>query len=204
MTVSDDVLRIWMQDAKQYLHRYWDHPAYDDIVAEAYLAMWEAISRVPEGMVKNVQGYAMRAAWNGAQAYLSSPRNDHRTYNVFKHKDCRPQLYLQDVINAHPDPEEWLPPRLVEPDFAPPLIERLAAEEELAKLPAAKQAAFTLCCLHGLTREEARLQLDFSRTKIDKLLCRVPFAAIPYAHAAPQVSAQTRARRQRDERGCYR
>jgi DNA-directed RNA polymerase specialized sigma24 family protein len=182
MTVSDDTLRVWMQDAKQYLHRYWNHPAYEDIVAEAYLTMWEAISRIPQGTVANVQGYAMRAAWNGAQAYLSSPRNDHRTYNVFKHKECRPQLYLQDVLDAHPDPEEWLPQRLVEPDFVPPLIERLAAEAELAQLKPAKRAALVLCCLHGLTREEARLQLGWSRSKIDKVLARVPFAAIPYAH----------------------
>jgi hypothetical protein len=51
MSVSDDVLRVWMADAKKYLHRYWDHPHYDDIVAEAYLTMWEALAAADEAGV---------------------------------------------------------------------------------------------------------------------------------------------------------
>lgn len=199
MEVSEDVLRVWMAEAKQYLHRYWDHPAFDDIVAEAYLTMWEAISAAEEGQVRDLEGYALRAAWNGAQAFLSSPRNDHRTYNVFKRKQCQPSIYLQDVIaGRHPD---WTPRRLVEPDFVPALIERLDAEAALARLKPAKRAALVLCCLEGLTREEARQQLGFSRSKIDRLLARVPFAAIPYAHLPPNNHWE---RRQRDERGCFR
>jgi hypothetical protein len=42
--ISEDSLRIWLADAKRFLHRYWDHPYYDDLIGEAYLTMWEALS----------------------------------------------------------------------------------------------------------------------------------------------------------------
>jgi RNA polymerase sigma factor (sigma-70 family) len=200
MVVSEDVLRIWLREAKQFLHRYWDHPAYDDIVAEAYLTMWEAITAAEPNAVRDLKAYAMRAAWNGAQAFLSSPRNEHRTYSVFKRKETAPVCYLQDIIAGRH--EDWCPYRLIEPDFAPALIERIAAEDELTRLQPAKRAALLLCCCRGLTREEARRQLGFSRTKIDKLLARVPRSAIPYAHPGPGVPRWWE--RQRDERGCFR
>jgi DNA-directed RNA polymerase specialized sigma24 family protein len=181
MTISEDILRVWMQDAKKYLHRYWDHPHYDDIVASAYLNMWQAITRADECEVKDLKGYTMRAAWNGAQSFLGSAKNEHRTFDIFKRKETTPTIYLEDVI-AGRSPDH-LPRNGVEPDFAPKLIEWLAAQEELERKPAALQAALILCCLEGLTREEARLQLGLPRWRIDRLLQRVPFAAIPYAHS---------------------
>lgn len=183
MTISEDVLRIWMADAKRYLHRYWDHPHYDDIVAEAYLTMWEALSRADAARVKDVHGYAMRAAWNGAQAYLSSPRNEHRTWNIFKQKPVTPHLSLDGVIAGHY--EEWTPRRLVEPDFVPALIERLAAEQELAKLSPPRRAALLLCAVQGLTRWEACRQLGWSRTRIDYYLRGVSRQAVPNSHPGP-------------------
>lgn len=180
MTISDDVLRIWMRDAKKYLHRYWDHPHYDDIVASAYLHMWQAIQRADECEVEDLKGYAMRAAWNGAQSFLGSAKNEHRTFNIFKRKDTLPTVYIEDLRKI--PQSEWEHRKLIEPDFAPPLIERLAAEDELRRLSPRKRAALILCCLHGLTREEARLQLGWPRWRIDRVLQRVPFDAIPYAH----------------------
>lgn len=201
MRVSEDVLRIWMADAKKYLHRYWDHPCYDDIVAEAYLTMWEALVNADEGQVRDVKAYAVRAAWYGAQAFIGGPRNPSRTWNIFHRTSVTPDLSLEGVRAGHY--EEWTPRHLVEPDFAPALVERLAADQELERLNPAKRAALILCCVHGLTREEARLQLGFSRSKIDKLLARVPFAAIPYAHPGPGAPKNWHLR-QRDARGCFR
>lgn len=180
MTISEDVLKIWMREVKKYLHRYWSHSHYDDIVAEAYLTMWEALSRAPEGSVRDVKAYAMRAAWNGAQAYLSSPANEQRTYNVFHKTECTPGLSLEGVIAGYYP--EWAPHWLRQPDFVPALIERLAAEDELAKMKPARRAALLLCAYHGYTRYEAMEQLGFSRTKIDKLLCGISREAIPYTH----------------------
>lgn len=201
MTLAEDTLRIWMSDARRSLHRYGDHPHFDDIVAEAYLAMWEAIDGADADKVRDLHAYAMRAAWNGAQTFLSSPRNEQRTWSVFKRKAFAPTLYWQDIGDARS--AEWLPSGLIEPDFAPRLVERLAAEQELATMKPARRAALWLCCVEGLTREEARLRLGFSRTKIDKLLARVPFAAIPYAHPGPGAPLNWRAR-SRDQRGCFR
>lgn len=187
MTVGEDVLRIWMAKAREYLCRYWGHPDFDDIVAAAYLTMWEAIMNAPEDSVRDLQGYAMRAAWNGAQAYLSSPANIHRTFDIFHRRAVVPALYWDDV-RAGRSPE-WAPRGLVEPDFVPPLIDRLAMIEELARVKPSRRAVLILCCLEGLTREEARQRLGWSRTKVDKALAGVPFAAIPYAHPGPVRAA---------------
>lgn len=180
MTLSEDVLRIWMKDARRQLRRYRDHSHWEDIAAEAYLTMWEAISRAQEDSIRDLHGYAMRAAWNGAQGYLSSPANEHRTYNVYHRTEVIPSLSLEAVVAGHYP--EWCPRGLVEPDFVPRLIERLAALEELARVEPSKRAALILCCLEEMTREEARLQLGWPRWKIDRVLRRVSSAAIPYAH----------------------
>lgn len=199
MTLPEDTLRIWMQDAKGYMHRYWSHPHYDDIVAEAYLTMWEAISRAPEGTVRDLHGYAMRAAWNGAQAYLSSPRNEQRTYNVFKKKACVPSLSLEAVRERHYP--EWSPAQTTCPDFVPPLIERIDAEAELARMSPKRRAAIWLCAYQGLTRDEARAELGWSRDKIDKILCGVSRDAIPYAHPGGWRGTVEQMNRRRDEKG---
>lgn len=180
MTVSEDVLRIWMQDAKSYLHRYWNHPHYDDIVATAYLTMWEALSRAPEGSVRDVKGYAMRAAWNGAQAYLSSPANEHRTFNIFKKKEVVPSLSLQAVEAGHYP--EWAPCGLRQPDFVPALLERIDAEREMAKLSPKRRVAIWLCAYQGLTRDEACAQLGWLRSRIDYYLRGVSREAVPCSH----------------------
>lgn len=189
MTISDDVLRIWMRKARKNLRRYWDHPDLEDIISEAYLTMWDALRKLSEGTIQDVESYAMRAAWNGAQAYLSSPANIHRTFNVFHRKAVEPPIYLEDVRRRHEQPE-WTPRRLVEPDFVPPLIERLAAIEALAQLPPRRRAALILCCLQGLTRDEACAQLGLSRDQIYHALRGVSHAAIPCAHPGGRLRAK--------------
>jgi DNA-directed RNA polymerase specialized sigma24 family protein len=198
MTISEDVLRVWMQEAKKCLRRYWDHPHFDDIVATAYLAMWEAISKAEEGSIRDVRGYAMRAAWYGAQAFLSSPANAQRTYNVFKQKPVAPTLYLEDVRNGRH--QEWSPSRLVEPDFVPPLLERLAAEADLAKLSPKRRAAIWLCAYRGLTRDEACAQLGWPRHRIDFYLKGISRDAVPYSHPG---GWKPRQETKRDEAGRF-
>lgn len=200
MQLSDDVIRVWMGDVRRYLRRYFDHPHFDDIVAEAYLTMWEALTAADENQVRDVKAFAMRAAWYGAQNYLSSPRNDARTYNVFKKKAVTPLLSLEGVIAGHY--EEWTPSRMREPDFVPLLIERIAAEQELAKLSPARRTAILLCAYHGLTRREACEQLGWSRTRIDYYLRGISRDAVPSSHPGPGAPKNWHLR-ERNERGQF-
>ncbi len=199
--VPEIVLKVWMKDVKKRLHRYWDHPEYDDIVAEAYMTMWEALSRADAEKVRDVHGYAMRAAWLGAQAFLGGPRNGARTWNIFKKTPVTPLLSLDGVIAGHY--EEWTPRRMIEPDFVPALIERLVAEAVLSGFSPARQTVILLCAYHGLTRWEACEQLGWSRNRIDYYLQGVSRQAIPYAHPGPGAPKNWPTR-QRDERGCFR
>jgi DNA-directed RNA polymerase specialized sigma24 family protein len=180
MTVSDDVIRIWMRFAKRNLRRYRDHPHYDDIVATAYMVMWEAIANAPEGSVRNLKSYAMRAAWHGAQTFLSSPANAQRTWSVFKRKAMQPTLYVEDIRKVAD--RDYEHPSLVTPDFAPPLIDLMAAQEALAKLSPKRRAAILLCVYGGLTRDEACAQLGWARHRIDYYLRGVSRDAVPNSH----------------------
>ncbi len=181
MSVSDDVLRIWMAKIKKQLGGYRDHPDFDDLVAEAYLGMWEGLTRASNAIV-DLEGYAIQSAWNAVFIYLVSPRNQHRGRNS-EGTSLLPSLYLEDVsAGRHPD---YAPCRLVSPDFAPHAIERIVTLAELARCPSRLRALLILCCLKQLSREEAGAQLGLSRHQVSRALRGISKDAIPHAGADP-------------------
>src|SRR6266498_1806412 len=106
------------------------HPQFDDIVASAYLGMWRALQHAEAG--REPTGLALHGAWFGAQKFLSS--HACVTCRTTCRDNERPELIsLSDWQTLHSQDGAIRTP--VEPDFAPRLIERIAATEELAKMP---------------------------------------------------------------------
>lgn len=161
------------------LCRYRGHPEFDDLLQEARIAMWDAAMKAKERDIADIEAYALRAGWLGAQGFLRSCRSVCRARNSSSDINLAP-LRLEDP--RHDRCADYEPKRLRVPDFAPALVFRLYLSWRLSRLDPRLAAVLRLCCLRGLTRMEAAAQLGLSKDQMYALLKHVPRDAIPDAH----------------------
>lgn len=121
--LSEAVTAQYLALIRDRLARYRQHPQYEDLQSEATLHVLKALSRLPPEEREGAPGLVWTVAGHGAVEFFQSPRNEYRTDNG---AGFRPRARLElDGLNAN-ERELFLGHV---PDFAPPLIEQLAAEE---------------------------------------------------------------------------
>lgn len=124
MTVTEAQFEQWRQQAARHLQRYYDHPDYDDLLATAYASLWRAVSSADWSQVRDPGAYALRSAWLGAQDFLRSPANRFRQHT--RHGGAA-EARVISLAEMSPHEEPMMD------DFAPALVERIAARQELAR-----------------------------------------------------------------------
>lgn len=126
------------------------HPQYEDAVAVAHLEVWRQIMRYPPEERGGKHRLVAVIARHAAHHFLRSPANDERTQS-------RDGFPIERPLPIH-EIEDYLPGRSVEPDFAPPLIERLWRRQVWQEAWEAAQEVdreiLSLYCVHGISHEE--------------------------------------------------
>jgi RNA polymerase sigma factor (sigma-70 family) len=124
--LTPEQLADLMERVKRCLRRYQDHPEFDDLLAEGYLQMWQALRSTRIADLRSLSGLAVRAARNGAGMWMSSTKSGCRRRN----HEGKPLPFveslerLMDEARESPERARRLP---IQPDFAPALVERLYA-----------------------------------------------------------------------------
>lgn len=167
MNFTDEQIKGWMSRVRHLCCHWRSHPQFDDIVASAYLGMWRALQHNDGDPDRDHTGLALDGAWNGAHKFLRSP------VCVTSKTTCkgneRPEvLSLTDWQTLSGKDGPVSPP--VVPDFAPRLIEWIAANEELQKMPARKRRALILGCIYELSRKEIIEETGWKRDVVYKML----------------------------------
>jgi hypothetical protein len=189
--VSDETFRPYMRVIRRRLRCYRRHPGWEDILSAAYVAVFKALEALPEDEQLDAVGLALTTANNAASSWLRSPENPLRDRTRHGRPLSYQAVWLPDFFWVGGEERQhqvhW---RLVEPDFAPALIERLWASEvcEQARraLPPSEWAALWSRCREALNEEAGEMG------------CSVNCAAVRAARGvkrARRMAAQIQARK---------
>ncbi len=103
----------WALWARTATRGYLDHPDYDDLLSEAYIASWRSLRLYQAEAQSRRRAIAQGAARKAAAEFLRSPRNRTRTHT--KHGGQLPVFLDWSEISEEDHP--W------RRDFSPLLIE---------------------------------------------------------------------------------
>ena len=130
-----------------HLRDYRGHPQWEDLLAEAYLGMWQAINEVGKNGKCKLTTAATRGAKWGALDFLRSSRNDHRKTKRIRGQTVpylRPVslslgwgqggfVRVEDEEDLTPDPcRTYVEPSIL--DFSDQVLERLEWEDRLNEI----------------------------------------------------------------------
>jgi hypothetical protein len=123
--VTDATFRPYMRVVQNRLHRYREHPGWDDLLSVAYIAVYEALDKLTEEEQANATGLVVQAAYWAACNWFDSPANMHRSRSGRGNRLAYTTEPLEPYVAWDDAPCPW---PLVQPDFAPALVERLWRE----------------------------------------------------------------------------
>lgn len=181
MRFEEEQIKAWMARIRHLCCRWRSHSQYEDIVSCAYLGMWRALQHADDTPGRDHTPLALQGAYTGALKFLRDPVCVTSTYT--SKGNARPEVIsLSDWQTLWSN--EGAVSQPVEPDFAPKLIEWLAAEAELAKMPARKRRALSLGCIYLLSRKEIGEDMGLDKYAVSKLLKGIDVIPTHYGNSA--------------------
>lgn len=182
MNFPEETIKAWMARVRHLCCRWRSHPQFDDIVACAYLGMWRALQHADDTPGRDHTPLALQGAYTGALKFFRDPVCVTSTYTCKGNE--RPEVLSLSDWQTLWSSDTGAVSQPYEPDFAPRVIEWLAAQDELAKLPAKKRRALVLGCIYLLSRKEIGEEMGLDKYAVSRLLKGIDVIPTHYGNPA--------------------